>query len=80
MELANERGQGGLAAVPDEGANSTQERAKRLRDRAEELRAMSEGMGFAAAHKSMGQIAAAFEKLAAHVEREAGQSAQAAAG
>jgi HAMP domain-containing protein len=71
MELANESP---AATVPDEQHFSTQERAKRLRARAEELRAMSEGMGLTAARTSMGHIAAAFEKLAAQVERQLRQS------
>ena len=65
---------GSAPMVPAEDRYSIQERARRLRDRADELRALSEGMGFAAARTSMGQIAAAFEKLAARVERQAGQS------
>jgi hypothetical protein len=35
---------------------------------------MSEGMDLVAARKSVGQIAAVFEKLASQVERQAGHS------
>lgn len=74
MELTNEPGLGTAETVPAEDRYSIQERAKLLRDRAEQLRAMSEGMDLVAARKSIGQIAAAFEKLASQVERRAGQS------
>ena len=69
MGLANEpRGLG--TATAHEQLYPVQERAKRLRDRAEELRALSEGMDFTAARKSVGQIAAVFEKLATKVESQ----------
>ena len=56
--------------MPGEVAYSTHERAKHFRDRAAELRAMSDGVDLAAARKSVGRIAAVFEKLAEQVEQQ----------